>query len=67
MKGENNQLARRLNVACVLTFLLRSTVSRALKVIDRVSAKLRGKDFSKEQTLGVPQQVQRLIDQVRRS
>jgi FKBP12-rapamycin complex-associated protein len=38
-------------------------IDRALKVIDRVSAKLRGKDFSKEQSLDVPQQVQRLIDQ----
>eukprot|EP01087_Luapelamoeba_hula_P010436 TRINITY_DN2769_c0_g1_i1.p1 TRINITY_DN2769_c0_g1~~TRINITY_DN2769_c0_g1_i1.p1 ORF type:complete len:426 (-),score=46.64 TRINITY_DN2769_c0_g1_i1:86-1363(-) len=37
---------------------------RALRVIERVSAKLRGKDFSpKETPLTVPEQVQRLIDQ----
>jgi FKBP12-rapamycin complex-associated protein len=28
-----------------------------------VASKLRGRDFSKEQSLDVPQQVQRLIDQ----
>jgi len=38
---------------------------RALKVIERVSAKLRGRDFSKEQSLDVPLQVQKLIDQAR--
>jgi FKBP12-rapamycin complex-associated protein len=32
-------------------------------VIDRVSAKLRGKDFSDKQSLDVPRQVRRLIDQ----
>jgi len=36
---------------------------KALKVIERVSAKLRGKDFSPKETLTVPEQVQRLIDQ----
>jgi len=39
------------------------TNERALKVIDRVSSKLRGKDFNKEQSLDVHDQVQRLIDQ----
>jgi FKBP12-rapamycin complex-associated protein len=39
------------------------TTHRALKVIERVASKLRGRDFSKEQSLDVPQQVQRLIDQ----
>ncbi len=35
---------------------------RALQVIDRVAKKLTGRDFSNE-TLDVPAQVQRLIDQ----
>jgi FKBP12-rapamycin complex-associated protein len=35
---------------------------RALQVINRVSKKLTGRDFSNE-TLDVPAQVQRLIDQ----
>jgi len=36
---------------------------RALSVIDRVAAKLRGKDFSPKESLDVPQQVTRLIEQ----
>jgi len=39
-----------------------TTSNRALTVIERVSAKLRGKDFGKV-PLTVPEQVQRLIDQ----
>jgi FKBP12-rapamycin complex-associated protein len=38
------------------------TNERALKVVERISAKLRGKDFSKE-TLNVQEQVNRLIAQ----
>jgi len=36
---------------------------RALSVISRVAKKLSGRDFSKDEVLDVPQQVQRLIDQ----
>ncbi|GAM22047.1 hypothetical protein SAMD00019534_052220 [Acytostelium subglobosum LB1] len=36
---------------------------RALSVINRVNKKLTGRDFSKDETLGVPEQVQKLIDQ----
>jgi len=36
---------------------------RAIEVITRVSKKLTGRDFSKDETLTVPNQVQRLIDQ----
>jgi len=36
---------------------------KAVNVIERVSAKLRGKDFSPKEVLTVPEQVQRLIDQ----
>ncbi|KAL6080518.1 Serine/threonine-protein kinase tor1 [Balamuthia mandrillaris] len=36
---------------------------RALRVIDRVSAKLRGRDFSPRESLDVHSQVQRLIEQ----
>jgi phosphatidylinositol kinase/protein kinase (PI-3 family) len=36
---------------------------RALDVIERISAKLRGKDFKTKEPLDVPAQVQRLIEQ----
>jgi FKBP12-rapamycin complex-associated protein len=36
---------------------------RAITIIDRISNKLTGKDFSPRQTLDVQQQVQRLIKQ----
>mgnify|MGYP002380452086 FL=1 len=37
--------------------------AKALEVIERVTAKLRGRDFAPDEVLTVPEQVQRLIAQ----